>query len=610
MFCNKCGTKSLEGATFCQKCGAKLIAEDTSKQASSPTPIKSEQLQALDNQVDSPKKRKSKKIFAGLAAVALVFVVILIVGNSIAVQNVKKEAVDAIANVADSGNKYVQMVKNGYRENNPDLTYDKAFSAFFGTPRWKYFEGDGGQNVVEFTGDCTYQDVPVKARLQFVVDEENGTFNAEYLAFNEVPQSLLIMASLIEKAFEGVESTSSLASGEVMYNGISLSQFFKLSADEVIATLGTPSEYNEAKVFYDDIDFYTDNGRITSAESFSPGKFTINGTPLEKNRAELIDLLGNPSSEGEGGSGYEMSFEQDNYKLTILTGDKESVAWRVFVYPIKQQGADDNTSLNSGEVLFKGKPVVNWLGARSKYLYDVFGAPVRGTPVNGDLYNGGEYYGYDGIAFVIDYQTDGIGWIIGTANSLELNGVTLDKTRTEFIDTFGEPSYEYLDEEFSGDYIIEYLLWGEPRPIVVTIALPDSKSKARDITISPYEDGISDEEYQDITNNSASSSSELLTADGKEVSVGSLVYAKQNIFGVSANYVRGYVTSIDNDNSVNVMWDTVLENRLWAFDECAIFSDSNSVSGYSYYSNASNEKIQLIGIKFKLPASELYSKMP
>lgn len=50
-------------------------------------------------------------------------------------------------------------------------------------------------------------DAAVKARIQFVIDEENETFQATYLAFNEVPQNVLTLAVLIEKTFEVNEST-------------------------------------------------------------------------------------------------------------------------------------------------------------------------------------------------------------------------------------------------------------------------------------------------------------------------------------------------------------------------------------------------------------------
>lgn len=122
------------------------------------------------------------------------------------IETAEKELDDVITNTTDSDNRYVIMVKNGYREDNPSLTYEKAFSDFFSTPRWKYFKSEEDQDIVEFTGDCTYMDAAVKARIQFVIDEENETFQATYLAFNEVPQDVLTLAALIEKTFEVDES--------------------------------------------------------------------------------------------------------------------------------------------------------------------------------------------------------------------------------------------------------------------------------------------------------------------------------------------------------------------------------------------------------------------
>ena len=143
-----------------------------------------------------------KKILALLTAMML----LVSACSSATVDGAGKELEDAITNVTDADNKYVQMVKGGYRSDDPDTTYEEAFTAFFGAPRWKYFESDDGKDVVEFTGDCTYRDAPVKARIQFVVDEEGGTFEATYLAFNEVPQDALTLSAVIAKAFEKNET--------------------------------------------------------------------------------------------------------------------------------------------------------------------------------------------------------------------------------------------------------------------------------------------------------------------------------------------------------------------------------------------------------------------
>lgn len=149
-----------------------------------------------------------------IVAILMIVLLLLSACSTATLEGAGKEIEDTIANAADADNKYVKMVKGGYRVDDPSVTYEDAFSAFFGTPRWKYFESTENQDVVEFTGDCTYQDVPVKARIQFVVDEENGTFDATYLAFNEVPQNAITLAAVIEKAFEearaaGVESGES-----------------------------------------------------------------------------------------------------------------------------------------------------------------------------------------------------------------------------------------------------------------------------------------------------------------------------------------------------------------------------------------------------------------
>lgn len=113
---------------------------------------------------------------------------------------------------------YVLMVKNGTSSSYPDMTYGEVFDAYFGTPEWRYFkgtqegpddDGDGESDythedidVVEFTGYCTYADVEVKALIQFVLDTDAGTFEAQYLSFNEVPQSGLQLGALLESVFE------------------------------------------------------------------------------------------------------------------------------------------------------------------------------------------------------------------------------------------------------------------------------------------------------------------------------------------------------------------------------------------------------------------------
>ncbi len=275
-----------------------------------------------------------------------------------------KEVEDTITNVTDADNQYVRMVKGGYRVDDPDLTYEDAFTAFFGTPRWKYFESEDGQDVVEFTGDCTYQDVPVKARIQFVVDEENGTFEATYLALNEVPQDALTLAAVISKAFEEAETSKSATenSGSVnpdsssfIYNGKSLSDLLGEDSGKVSDVFGQPTGgtpvtgellYGGTEYWlYDDVGFYFDNSAVAWI-SADPEMVTLNGTPLNLTPSELYDKFGESSYEryiqdesGESEDYYYMEYIIDGIVVGFEMPDAESRA--NYVTLSKYIGDDD-----------------------------------------------------------------------------------------------------------------------------------------------------------------------------------------------------------------------------------------------------------------------------
>lgn len=137
---------------------------------------------------------------------------------------------DQITDVVQSEDTHILGVKGGTPTDYPGKTYGEAFENFFGSPTWKYFvgtkegadeDGDGkpdyteeNVDIVEFTGRCTYQDVEVKALIQFTLSKDGDTFEATYLSFNEVPQNMLMLSALLEAAFtnediDAVEETDS-----------------------------------------------------------------------------------------------------------------------------------------------------------------------------------------------------------------------------------------------------------------------------------------------------------------------------------------------------------------------------------------------------------------
>lgn len=116
---------------------------------------------------------------------------------------------------------HIIAVKNGASSNYPDITYGEAFNNYFARPSWRYFvgtisgpdeDGDGepdytedNVDVVEFTGECMYSNVQVEAKIQFVLDMEEGTFYAHNLTFNEVPQIGLMLYGLLDDVFSSME---------------------------------------------------------------------------------------------------------------------------------------------------------------------------------------------------------------------------------------------------------------------------------------------------------------------------------------------------------------------------------------------------------------------
>ena len=144
------------------------------------------------------------------------------------------EIIDQTSNIVQMTDENVLAVKKGHPNSYPDITYEDAFEAYFGDPTWKSFvgtqegpdeNGDGepdytvdNVDVVEFTGYCMYQNVKVKALIQFALDNEEGTFTSEYLSFNDVPQNMFMLYGLIEDVFDDYKENHSKADANVTDN--------------------------------------------------------------------------------------------------------------------------------------------------------------------------------------------------------------------------------------------------------------------------------------------------------------------------------------------------------------------------------------------------------
>ncbi len=184
-----------------------------------------------------------------LKTLAVLMSILILSGcSTTGLNNIEQEFQDIVANQVDSDNEYVLMVKHGYRSDNPNLTYEQAFENFFGTPRWKYFKSTEGQDVVEFTGDCTYDGNAVKARIQFIVHKDEGTFEIYTLAFNEIPQNTLILAALMEKVFGGSDDITN-TNNNAYSNNTNLKNYTAIETDTNIM-LGATYSSKEKEISF------------------------------------------------------------------------------------------------------------------------------------------------------------------------------------------------------------------------------------------------------------------------------------------------------------------------------------------------------------------------
>jgi len=95
----------------------------------------------------------------------------------------------------------VLMVKGGQLDSCPSKTVGEMVDGFMGSPSWSSITAEDGSNYVNISGDITFHEKPVRALIQYKLNEDE-TFEFNALEFNDVPQNGLIAMGLQQKMCE------------------------------------------------------------------------------------------------------------------------------------------------------------------------------------------------------------------------------------------------------------------------------------------------------------------------------------------------------------------------------------------------------------------------
>lgn len=94
-------------------------------------------------------------------------------------------------------------VRNGSLTICDEHTVEELIDNFFENPKWESFVGDDGELYVNIEGGITSDGEPVKALLQFIVEDDEFEVNA--FEIDGDPQNDLMVLSLLNKMCETAE---------------------------------------------------------------------------------------------------------------------------------------------------------------------------------------------------------------------------------------------------------------------------------------------------------------------------------------------------------------------------------------------------------------------
>lgn len=147
---------------------------------------------------------KKKILFVYILAILSFF----IIGCDELASNYGNNYVDTKATESrvDRNKEYIGLVAESFPKS--EISLKDGFDNFFASPRWMYFEGSNGEDVVEFKGKCYVDDVLSDVRIQYLLVNGFTEYELGYMEYNNVAQDGEEYNDLLNVVFGTTSDTS------------------------------------------------------------------------------------------------------------------------------------------------------------------------------------------------------------------------------------------------------------------------------------------------------------------------------------------------------------------------------------------------------------------
>ncbi len=154
------------------------------------------------NKTNEAENEKIIKSVSGKTTLTSLLAIISVVLIIFSVTSMQKDDIISV-----NSDVYVETIQATNLEDS-EYTYEEIFNDFFANPTWEHFTSEDGKDVVEFTGECTYDESEVKVTIQYLITNETETtleWELVYFDIDGESQELSMFDGMVKAAIESYQ---------------------------------------------------------------------------------------------------------------------------------------------------------------------------------------------------------------------------------------------------------------------------------------------------------------------------------------------------------------------------------------------------------------------